>query len=273
MIVRKTSYWPITLLPRHMAQNKSPPQHPLENSSWNPFRLQILSHTFICLRKYTRIPGPLDQLPLSPEASFTALDDGLITNFRRLFQNFLLLPEVCIVDQVHRPFLHLSGCAMGTHMPPRCIFTCTRDGSSRHSPHVHFTQATSNDVFGIWTPTDHATAADEWTQFKSSFDTFGLLCWDFSSHSQSVVFLDLLISLPDDGIITTDLFDKNLNLHLYLPPASMHPPSTIKGLVIGALFGIDTLCQSPQHRLLHKQMFFKRLYCCGFRPTTILPLL
>jgi hypothetical protein len=175
-----------------------------------------------------------------------------------------------------RTFLQLSGCAMGTPPAPpyaTLYFYLHERSLIPAFPSCTFYTRYIDDVFGIWTPTNPATASAEWTSFKSTFDTFGRLRWDFSPPSRSVVFLDLRISISDGGKITTDLFEKNLNLHLYLPPASMHPPGVLKGLVKGALFRIDTLCHSPERRLHHKKMFFKRLYRRGYRPATILPLL
>ena len=175
-----------------------------------------------------------------------------------------------------RTFLQLSGCAMGTPPAPPYVtlyfYLHERTILPACSSCTFYTRYI-NDVFGIWVPTNPLTDTADWNDFTSSIDTYGKLRWDFAPKSRSVVFLDLRISIDDNGDITTDLFEKKLNLHLYLPPASMHPPGVLKGLVKGSLFRIDTLCASPERRVHHKMMFFKRLYRRGYRPATILPLL
>ena len=48
-------------------------------------------------------------------------------------------------------------------------------------------------------------------------------------------FLDLTITLSSDMSITTKTYHKPLNLHLYIPPASAHPPGVLFGLIAGLL--------------------------------------
>jgi hypothetical protein len=45
-------------------------------------------------------------------------------------------------------------------------------------------------------------------------------------------FLDLSLKLTPTGI-TTSIFEKAMNLYLYLPPNSAQPPGVLRGLMIG----------------------------------------
>jgi hypothetical protein len=62
---------------------------------------------------------------------------------------------------------------------------------------------------------------------------FGTLEWTVESPSSSIDFLDLTITVEQDGTITSKTFVKDMNLHLYIPPHSAHPRSVLKSLIFG----------------------------------------
>ena len=66
--------------------------------------------------------------------------------------------------------------------------------------------------------------------------------------------MDLTISIHN-GKITTSLFEKPLNLHLYIPPHSAHPPGLLPGIVHSTLFRIFTLCSDPNDQILRTKVF------------------
>ena len=53
---------------------------------------------------------------------------------------------------------------------------------------------------------------------------------DIEEPSKHTTFLDLNISIENNSI-TTSTFQKMMNLYLYIPPLSSHPPSCLKGLI------------------------------------------
>jgi hypothetical protein len=59
--------------------------------------------------------------------------------------------------------------------------------------------------------------------------------------STTVNFLDLNISIVSNNKIEFSTFQNAVNLHLYIPPSSVHPPSCLKGLTTGEL-----LCYKKQ---------------------------
>jgi len=62
---------------------------------------------------------------------------------------------------------------------------------------------------------------------------FRPLTWEFEEQSNEVIFLDLRISILN-GHINNAIYEKTLNLHLYIPaPHSCHSPCVLKGLVFG----------------------------------------
>ena len=59
--------------------------------------------------------------------------------------------------------------------------------------------------------------------FKSKMNKFPGLTWEFSDLSTSVDFMDMTITINKSSQIETTLFEKKLNLHLYIPPPPPPP--------------------------------------------------
>ena len=95
--------------------------------------------------------------------------------------------------------------------------------------------------------------------------------WEFNKPANKVNFMDLTISITN-GNISTSLYKKPLNLHLYIPPHSAHPPGLLPGIVHSTLFRIFTLCSDPHDRILHTKVFFKRPQARGYKSDQIKPL-
>jgi hypothetical protein len=77
--------------------------------------------------------------------------------------------------------------------------------------------------------------AAEWKAFKSAL-AFGQLKWDVSELSDSAVFLDLDLYIdPQTRRIHSRTYFKPMNLFLYIPPASAHPPGVLKSVIYGNL--------------------------------------
>ena len=53
--------------------------------------------------------------------------------------------------------------------------------------------------------------------------------------------MDMTISIRKDRIVTS-LYEKLMNLYLYIPPHSAHPPGVLTGLVSGNILRIHLLC-------------------------------
>jgi len=88
-------------------------------------------------------------------------------------------------------------------------------------------------VLGIWIPQEESPGLT-WTDFKNRLNNWGVLKWTIEEPSTHTTFLDLNIDINGSSI-TFSTFQKPLNLYLYLPPLSAHPPGCLKGLIIGEL--------------------------------------
>jgi hypothetical protein len=129
------------------------------------------------------------------------------------------------------------GMAMGT--PCACIYE-TIFFAWFERQHI-FTKYTENfilycrqidDIFGIWKT--NPAKPNEWENFKSDLNSYCKLKWNTEELSNSVTFLDLTISLDSKGkTISYRTFQKPLNLFLYIPGHSAHPPGVLKSLIFG----------------------------------------
>ena len=52
-------------------------------------------------------------------------------------------------------------------------------------------------------------------------NAFPGLTWEFSERAKTIDFMDMTISINKSNCIETTLFEKRLNLHLYIPPTPL----------------------------------------------------
>jgi hypothetical protein len=135
-------------------------------------------------------------------------------------------------------WLQLSGTAMGT--PAACAYATILYGYHENSqilpqftPNLLYFKRYIDDIFGIWLP-PITNKNSTWTSFKSKLNEWGSLTWIIEEPSPSTIFLDLNIKI-ENGKILTSTHQKPMNLYLYIPPPSAHPPNCFKGLIIGEM--------------------------------------
>jgi len=131
-----------------------------------------------------------------------------------------------------------------------------------------------DDGFGIWVPTKSNSKNDDVRkkQFQDTISNFGILEWEFSEHKRTATFLDITIVIRDSGSLHTSLYEKSLNLYLYLPALSAHPPGVLKGLVFGMVLRILRLSSDETTALEDIRRFFDRLLQRGYTRATLIPI-
>ena len=215
--------------------------------------------------------------------NYLSSPDGLIDCNKHLINSAALMEGLKIVME-HNVFrfgdtywVQLSGTAMGTPPAPayatlyfyvhELSFTIT------HLPNLRFYRRFIDDGIGIWIPCDDPVDdAIRWSEFQSDVNSFGKLTWEFSQRTTSVDFLDLTITIKDNGRISLCLYEKAMNLYLYLPPHSAHPPGVLKGLITGRVRKIWQVTSEleDRHRLL--RLLFTRLCARGYDSNWLRPL-
>ena len=167
-----------------------------------------------------------------------------------------------------------NGAAMGAPpCPPwaQMYFAPAEDDSCDvFSDHILFYKRYIDDIFGIWLrqPGDNVI----WEEFKTHINDGSALVWDFSERASTATFLDLTITVLPTGRISTDLYEKPLNLHAYLPPHSAHPPGVLKGLVKGMIYRFMTLCSHPSDQRRHINQFLNHLLIRGYKRAGLVPI-
>ena len=173
-------------------------------------------------------------------------------------------------------FLQLIGTAMGTPAAPvyAILYFAIREMTlERFKAFIIFYRRYIDDVFGVWKH-HHDTELDisKWREFQRTWNNHGILKWTFSKRSKKCEFLDPRLSIDKTGHISSDIYEKAMNLYLYLPPGSAHPPGVLKGLVFGMIYRITTLTNDDTRRRESLKRFYNRLLRRGYAKDTIVPI-
>ena len=84
------------------------------------------------------------------------------------------------------------------------------------------------------------------------------LKWTFSPRSQSVIFVDMAISI-ENGKVETAIYSKPLALYLYIPPHFCHSPGILPGIVYGMVLQIHQLCTKEMDVDKEMYLFVRRV--------------
>jgi hypothetical protein len=173
-------------------------------------------------------------------------------------------------------WLQQKGTAMGT--PPGGAYANLYFGIHEQQVIMEFQASLPlirrfiDDINSLWKKTGTQLEDDStWEKFKKRMNECPGLTWIFSQRMTQVDFMDLTISLQGN-IISTTLFEKALNLHLYIPPHSAHPPGVLSGLVMGNLHRIYTLCSEQEDINQRVRQFYHRLLQRGYKNDKLKPL-
>ena len=169
-----------------------------------------------------------------------------------------------------------SGTAMGTPPAPpyATIFYALHENDMvpRWKDNVFFYKRFIDDVIGFWTADEDPARNDIlWTEFEADMNRWHGLKWICEKPSHSVNFMDLTITVVD-GHIETKLFEKALNLYLYLPPHSSHPRGVFTGLISGQILRIRRLCTHKSDADSSIRDFLDRLLQRGHTQESLAPL-
>ena len=266
---------------------------------WVDLKLQRIAaqqHTF--LKSSFDLKNELLDLHLPPTARFFTSDAvGMYTNIRttaalqeigsylrRNAAQFADIPIQALMDALSiimknnvvrfgdTAWHQIKGCAMGTPPAPpyATLFYAIWEETllSEFGANLFLLRRYIDDMLGIWVVINPDTDADTWARFQSRLNDYHGLEWETSPRSLQVDFLDLTLSMADHRITTT-LYSKPLNLYLYIPPRSAHPPGVLTGLVFGTIHRIFTLCSSPQDIRNRLQDFWNRLQARGYEHSDI----
>jgi hypothetical protein len=170
-------------------------------------------------------------------------------------------------------WVQLTGTAMGAPPAPAYAtlyyYLHERDIIPTHTC-LFFYGRYIDDGLVIWIP-DQDPQLDSilWNQFLQD-TSFGKLRWETTPRTTSIDFLDLTITIRNNRIVTA-LYEKAMNLYLYLPPHSCHSPSMTRGIIKGMIIRIFRLTSDTTQIQTYIQQFYDRLIARGFSPSTLRP--
>ena len=128
-----------------------------------------------------------------------------------------------------------------------------------------------DDVLGIWLQhPDPSIDAKAWQEFQDAMNSFKGLVWEFTPRTHTVDFMDLTITLRNDTI-HTKIFEKALNLYLYIPSHSAHPAGVLSGLIQGNIHRAFYLCSDLADVETFIQAFYNRLIARGYQSSLLKP--
>jgi hypothetical protein len=218
-------------------------------------------HALSTIAKFLRSSSPLcADIPVEP--TIRALEIIMRNNLFRFGDTY---------------WLQETGTAMGT--PPACMYAtlyfaiCELEFCPRFQASLPFYKRYIDDCLGLWImDEDDALDALRWKNFKDGFQ-YGKLTWEFSERAMTVNFLDLTLTIKTDtNKIVSRLYEKPLNLYLYLPPHSAHPPGVLQGLITGNVTRIARLTSSTQDMEVSIRAFYTRLLARGYTRRRLTPI-
>lgn len=126
-----------------------------------------------------------------------------------------------------------------------------------------------DDGLIIWRP--RTEDPFELQRFFAKFTRLSRLKFTHERSMTEAPFLDLWIIKTDDGL-RTKTHQKALNLYLYLPAASAHPPGVLKGLIYGLVK--KYAMQNPDTNDFKSivNLLLQRLQSRGYRASKLLPI-
>ena len=80
----------------------------------------------------------------------------------------------------------------------------------------------------------------------------------------------MTIAIRKDWIVIL-LYEKAMNLYLYIPTHSAHPPGVLTGLVFGKIFRIHLLCREQDDINRRMNKFYARFLVHGYQRDFLIP--
>jgi hypothetical protein len=170
----------------------------------------------------------------------------------------------------------LVGTAMGT--PCACIYATLFFGwferqfiLTKYKNNLLFYKRQIDDIFGVWV--EDSRYPDRWEEFKQDLNNYCKLDWNTEELSTSVNFLDLTIEIDKDkGKLTYKTYQKPMNLFLYIPGHSAHPPGIVKSLIHGLVHTYHRQNSNKEDFQRNVKLLFGRLLVRGHHHNDIYPI-
>ena len=129
---------------------------------------------------------------------------------------------------------------------------------------VHTYFRCRDDCFLLWTGENESL--NNFVQFVNTLDPS--LNFTVEYGGKKLVFLDLLVQI-EDGKLTTTVYSKPTDGHLYLNNASCHPKNTKRAVQYGTALRLRRICSSDSEYEQKSKEYKAFLASCGHNPNEI----
>lgn len=186
-------------------------------------------------------------------------------------------------------WLQTAGTAMGGPPAPNyamLYFGIHEERIIPNYPELEYYTRYIDDTLNIWKPLNNAREIDQERVdlFVRDMNSYGAnhnffqqnpqlkpLQWTITDISKKTIFLDLDITLQGN-LFYIKIYEKELDLHLYIPPHSCHSPGVLKGFIFGSIHRAKNLFTNPQDMYPFLKDTFYRLRHRGHSSSSLLPL-
>mmetsp|Transcript_2945 Transcript_2945/g.4409 ORF Transcript_2945/g.4409 Transcript_2945/m.4409 type:complete len:645 (-) Transcript_2945:37-1971(-) len=218
---------------------------------------------------------------IDTEAATQAIHDYIMNN-SHLFPTVPLVPLVEAIDILMNTnvfqfgdtfWLQLTGVAMGAPPAPNIATisygTHEENFLPKFQANLGFYKRYIDDVFGVWIcDEDPITDERRWNRFKRKLNDWHGLEWTVSERLDTAVFLDLNLSITGNSIHSS-LYEKENNLHLFLPARSAHPPGVLYGLIAGSVHRAFSLCTDRSDAIDFLRRLLRHLIARGYSKSSL----
>jgi hypothetical protein len=256
-----------------------------------PYIIKSSSSLVQDLRQLDKLPVTTKLFSMDAVSMYTNIDTS---HALRVIAEFLRSSRICTLEKIKTETLigaldiimhnnlfkfgdtywvQLKGTAMGAPPAPMyatLYYNIYEQQLIPRFPEIIFYGRYINDSLIIW-DTSTTNNTEKLQQFQKQCSEFGSLTWESTNLQTKLDFLDITISVQA-GKVHTTLYEKAINLYLYLPPHSAHSPSILKGLITGTLYRIAWLCSNPNDIPTACANLFQRLTRCGYSEKILRPI-
>jgi hypothetical protein len=167
------------------------------------------------------------------------------------------------------------GCAMGTSAAVNYAYLYVgllevQRLLPRYQTCLPFFKRFIDDGIGVWLPPSNDHLA--WDAFLRCLNQWGTLRWTCDGHVDSLIFLDLRISIGPKRHLTFQTYQKPMNLYLYIPPGSAHPEKMLRSLIFGRLRAYWLQNTHPSDFYAMAVLLARRLMARGYSFPALKPL-
>lgn len=166
----------------------------------------------------------------------------------------------------------LNGTAMGTSVAPAYAILFLGAAEERlyaqFSEHMVCNARFIDDGFMIWKDNGNPYS---FRKYIAMLTRESGLKFTFEEATSEAVILDLVV-FWDEKTYLTRTYQKDLNLYLYVPKRSAHPPGIIKSIVYGRVLKFAKQNSRQQDFLYFCQRLLHQLQARGYDGRTLLPL-